>query len=548
MADLIARVSPKGGFQTVTINPTVEDLHSNLIGVPFGAPINVPMFPPGIHVGTAPEFTSYFEWYYNRIWVIPARVELQNPRAGMAFQLTVWNTYGVSNQLQDINTTNVEGLETDFVYPTTFDAYQSQIVTMTIGDSAGNIDGNLIFDFATGEGYSYIIANILNILQSQPEIPVMEYVKYVTVINPTYDGTEQRAMLRVIPQIRMQFSTIIENDAQRRQWLNFSIGMLGRTILVPMYQYGARVTQLAAEGDTEIKFDTGSMLLHVTDYIVAFNAYNNEQVVGRVSQINADGVIVDAPLGGTIGDTWLVCPCTNMAVADKRVIGMMAIGGEFEIEVETNNGYSIERDGGYLVEPPRYEGMYVLDKRPLANDRVDETYTRSITIRDNNTAPRLLEQERLYDGSSGERFFVTQRGKPFDYWRAFMHETRGMAVKFLMPTWRNELPPVRPLEPDSANIFIGEPLYVEWFKDERYRLIMLETEGGIVYRRVNEAYDQGDGTALIIVNALSGTDPRFLNVKRISLMLTTRLSTDEFEFEHGMLDTRVRIEIETVNE
>lgn len=491
-------------------------------------------------------FLDFYGRYYLRVWAFPTAIAFNNPKLGSEFEIALWNAYDSANSLIDIDTSAVVGIEYDFSTPLPFKMYESKLLTFNIAlDAPPAIDGNLVINFDRGAASIPIIASLIEILQAQPEIPVIEVWEYNTAISKSYDGTEQRMCLRDMPKMLMTFTMLLENNIERTDWLRNFISYTGRTVTVPLYQYGTYLTGDAPINSTVLPVNTSSSKFNIGEYAVLYNVYSNEQYIYKIVDVLSDSIVIDVSTDSPFNKSWLITPCVDMAVVDNGALVMQAIAGEVDVSLFTPDSFNIMRQD-IVRSGSLYDGLFLVDRHPIADEGINEVITTGVTLLDTGTSKISQVVYANTATITRDNRYKVPRGAAVDFWRELSDTVKGSFKPMLVPTYRNDLPlKAQPLLGAQAFTTTND-YYADMHTKPMYRRLMLSTNIGTLYVKATTIDVNTDGSLTVNIDRLLPTNPDFI-ITAISLVLPCRIVDDKITLTHGMLDTVVEFKTITVN-
>lgn len=375
-----------------------------------------------------------------------------------------------------------------------------------------------------------------------PDTPVVEVWSYATARAISYDGTEQRAALRSEPRITLEYRYVLDELDRAEAFRELMTNIRGE-FFVPLFANATETTQAVSAGSTTIYCDLDRTDIRVGDTVYYVNSQGTEHgtaivlSVGTSSFTVINGVDVDLPL-----NSW-VMGCRPSSINDGSGIAMTSMSGESSLTFTNTTRRSLIRPTASSGLVAIYDGLPYLDKRPLADDDVEENFTANVR--------RIVDADDVIPASfatwrmpiiDGERTYLARRPDDLDYWREFAQLTKGQQTSFLTSTFRPDLLL-------AAGGAAGAVLEVQgvhaagWFNFDAYTRLRLETDQGVVLRKIIAASVIGGNTQLTIDSALPTS-----NVSRISYLNRVRLAEERIQLEHEEMHTFVTFAIQTVNE
>lgn len=509
--------------------------------------IVLPQFQCGI---TLEDFL--YDFYYH-IYVFPNLMELRNPRKNVDIPFVVWNAYPYDNQLNSIVVTDGDGLTLDVAAPSVFYGIEYRTVNLQIENSAPlEIDSSFTFNFNEGSGIFLFKATLANILATLPDIPVQEVWQWLTDVMVTRDGTEQRVALRLTPRRKLNTKLIQTTVEEIRATLtNLAFDCVSQ-IVIPYYQYSTALTEVATVSDNTVWFNANMTDLREGEYVYILSSAGGE--LNKVTTLNATNAVLESPLGLTHPKGGIICPAYVSLLKDKTSISRYSVNNVSELEINTT--VSVARE--YFSRPESaatintFDSYPILDKLPLANDNVEDTFDTGFDDVDYETG--AIERIANWDFTKveGIRQFRIHRYNDYvtmDWWRDFLELAEGRCNPFLVPTFRPDLVLAEaPSEESSALIFEGTTYATLYSLLEPYKRLYLFTANGNICVEVDSAEAQEDGTSLISLVDKLPVGAGYTQINQVSFLLKCRLGSDEVTLTHYGLDTLLELTLRTVPE
>jgi len=383
-----------------------------------------------------------------------------------------------------------------------------------------------------------------------PDIPLGESWTWLTAVNVAETSREQRAEIRNGPRYRLDMSVVIENEEQRRHIYNMLMRFVKIAFTYPMFQYNAYVTSAANIGDTKIYFDPAQTDVREGEQIAVFDPYLEYVHYVTIDTLDSDGANLTEELTFAVGANWQVCPAVAFRVTPIVGINMNALGGSFNLILETVNPrefITTARDD--LVYK---DGYLIVGDRHAANDAIQENFDMIIEWADNGTSIPTPRTSWSNAHTIGNREFVFNRRDRIDYWRHIADYFRGRKKAGLFPTFRDDIPVISPVDLNSDHFDTDNIDFGTFWQEIIYRYIRIETANGIIYRRISNVivhYDEnGDAEYLTIyLTEKFGNSSGDNVIKRVSFMNLCRLDTDEITLTHYEIDSKINFTIRAVN-
>jgi hypothetical protein len=490
--------------------------------------------------------------YYYRIWVFPMTLRVQNPQLNVPIPFHIWNAFPWHNTLETITEVDTDGLTLSVTPPSIFKEIEYRQVDITIGpDAPINVSATYHFFFDYGDSLFYFQAVIADFVQMIPDPPVTETWDWLTDIMISYNGEEQRVALRAAPRRGLTYSFLLESDAERRRQYNRWYKSLPVSIVLPYYQYATELLQSAAIGDTKLYLDTSLSDFRDGDYAILLDGHDESAFLVKIETVDTDGLTLTSPLVQAARSGLVVSPAFTSRLFDNTGLSMTKVTGKITVQSEVLTARAQFSRPGSTAAITSFDGYIVLNRRPLANADVTEIFSSGYEIIDSESGVEDIKHSWEHTFVSGTRQFLIQRRlQPveMDYWRDLMSQLFGQQTPFLMPTWRSDLPLHEQPEIGSSQLIVDAADYTSlYYPANTYRRLQIETDEGIIWRKVISSTDQPDGTTLLELDTNFGVTEAGSTINKISFLNVTRLNSDRVTLYHDHLSTVIEINIRTID-
>lgn len=504
---------------------------------------------PGVRVSD-----HYLYDYYYRIWVVPITLTAQNPSIGTPIPFFIWNAFPqpALHEVVGILTTDADGLELSVEVGDLFKAIEYREVTITITPDAGiEVDAEFVFQFEEGEASFFFIASIADFVQMVPDPPVTEEWEWLTDVVKAWSGKEQRIALRDTPRRAAQYGFLLENETERRRQYNRWYKSLASRIVLPYYQYATQLTAPALPGDSVLYFDPMRTDLRDGEFALIYDALNDAGYLVKIDTVNADGITVDSPITFTATTRMIIAPAFTSRLQDGTGLQMLHVTGEIRVVSEALDDRDQFTRPGSTAVVASYDGYQVLDIRPVADGDTPENFEAGVEVLDGETGVRAIYSAWDHTEVGTVRNYTIRRLQnpvEMDWWRDFLDGCKGQQNAFLQPTWFADLLPVAAPAPGGYDLIVeGTDYPALYFPFETFKRLQIETDNGIIYRKVVTSADNGDGTSTLTLMEPFGADPEDVAISKVSFLNLVRLASDRVVLRHGRVRTRITLATRTTD-
>lgn len=384
-----------------------------------------------------------------------------------------------------------------------------------------------------------------------PEIPVLESWNWLSTITEGIDSKEQRFRLRETPRYKQQFNALILNEDDRVKVYNLFMRYLKTPFSYPLYQYNVNLTSAAIAGSTKLYCDTTKTDLRDNEVIALFDPQLEATTLIQATTIDADGVNLANPIENDIPASWQICPVFAFRIQPLVGMNMKNIAGSFSLVMESLYARVFQRPGA----APTFttiDGILIIPERNLANDDINENFDFGATWYDNNIGVPGILPHWTNPHAIGTRVYSFDRhSAKMDYWRGVFDQLKGRQGKFLLPTFRNDLPLREDIALNVTEFTTFNIDFFLWYLERNYHYLQIQNANGIKYIRINGVephYDVNGNPDYLTVKLASsiGNVAGDNVISSISYMNLCRLDSDEVRLTHYALDTEITFDFKAI--
>lgn len=518
----------------------------------LGALVN----PPAFEADSIPAVLAghfLFDYYY-RIWVLPEVMNAQNPLVGVPIPFAIWNAYPqpVTNALESIIATSDTGLIFDFDVADDWKAIEYKVVHITITPDAPNeIAASFELGFEEGVGFFYFNAALVDFVYMVPDPPVTEVWAWLTDVIASRDNTEQRIGLRSTPRRSIKYGFMLEDETERRRQYGRWFRSVGGRIALPYYQYATKLTEPSLVGDSKLWFDPAMTDVRDGDLVIVLEEATMTGYVVKLDTVEADGATTVNPLAFAPTAKMIVAPAFVSMLADRSGLTMRTVTGHIDISAQALGYRTPFKRPGSTAVIETYDDIPVLHLRPVAVSETPEIFDANYETVDSDTGLQEIYVSWPHpDVGTARKWSIRRRQNPveMDWWRDFLDDALGQRDPFLMPTWFADLVLAADPAVGATQLVVTAPDYSSlYYPFETFKRLQLETEAGIIWRRVTGVTDNPGGTTTLNLDtALGGTAPE-VAISKISFLNLVRLASDNVTLTHDRLRSQIELTTKTVD-
>lgn len=496
---------------------------------------------------------NFFDDFYNRIHVLPLKIDLQTIASSQTREVSVWNAY-VKNSatLDEISISQPAGIEiTGEATPFSMNPLKEIFYNVTVGVSGPpNINVEILFDFSNVADQLPLVITGTRAVKFDivPEVPVTETWEWLSDLMVATDGSEQRVALRgEVPRIELSFKAVFDSKEQIRRFYGDFLAAVGR-LWLPEYQYTTRTTAKTTAGTNVLYYDNTKTDIRAGEYVLIQTPSNAALV--EVASLTVSGALLTSNMLFDIPTDSLIMPGSPALIDNQTALARYAVDDVAEVSFNarlTRQRTVLTRTGS-AVSLPQFLGVPVVEKRPLADELVkDEVSTGQVSL-DNQTGVQDIISRWDYSRIGGPRTFKVNRmyaPQEMDYWKTVLAYARGQARKFWMPTYRQDLKVIVTPADAATNYTVEGTQYAEKvYSLPTHRYIEIETSSGTHRTSIIGASISG-GNSVILFDPAVPTGAGWKVINRISYLLPVRINDDKIEWKHYGLESLLNLSIRT---
>lgn len=506
---------------------------------------------------------SFKDDFYERVHVLPSRIELGTIANTQSRQVSVWNAYTrVTATLDEISITNGAGISVvGPALPLVFQPLQELFWEIRITPNGPpQINAQILFDFSnvTDPVPVVVIGSRAVVMPAVPEVPVVEKWSWLTDVKVSVDGTEQRIGLREVPRRRLSSQLQFDTEADLREQYKTLLGAAGR-LFVPYFQYSSVLATAATAGDATLLFDTGAVDLRDEDYILILEA--NRATLIQTDTIGTQSVTLKAPLSTNLSKGARVVGVFPSMLPNNLTMSRLNVNtvGSLSLQSDATYPRSSHVRPGNRISLRLFQGSPLIEQRPQMED-IDHEFDTGQSVGDAKTG--LVDMSVDWDYTRVEqdlRFRVRRVGPAscgwmtgtdnMDYWREFTDAVRGSLKVFYVSSFRADQVLAADVGVGADSAILLGPTYAEnFFGLGPYDQLALTTAAGVHYAKVVAAAKDGDGNTAVTFTPSLPAGVGWNAIEMVSYLFKLRIADDAVRLEHWPLDTVIGFKTRTATE
>lgn len=383
---------------------------------------------------------GFYDIFYDRIHIEPARLELGNMLSAQVRDVTLWSAFFEPKELVSIEKQGTEGLDLDtgVEIPYTFEPMESRVFQLSISlDGPPSISANYRFNFGEANDPTLHVTGDRVVVFSLPPDTSKQYretLNWATNIITAYDGTEQRVSLKDYPSVSVSM-TVNAQGVSSGFMSSLLWGWHTRSFALPLWHMSSNLKSSVQIGSGEVFLDTSNRPFRPDTLAVLLTDSHNYEAV-EIKEVHPDKLVLKRPLEYAWGFGTPVMPArvAQLPPSVKRDwqtpnLVSSAITFEFSDDEVAPEGSFGETYKGYPVMPvaPNFSG----GKQETNTANMQEVTTR--------TGTTVYDVRSELGHISWDFKWWLRHRENIEKFRRWCYSNRGSAGIFWVPTWKFDL-------------------------------------------------------------------------------------------------------------
>ncbi|QZI85628.1 tail assembly protein [Stenotrophomonas phage Suzuki] len=495
------------------------------------------------------KMTSFFDDYYNRIFIIPAALDAGNLLSTQVRHIILWNAYVTPQTLEAAVLGPQAGISmappAGVSIPYEMQPLRELDFTVQI-ELAGPPTINSYARF-TVEGVNYtvpITGRRIVLFPFSPNwgSPVDETITHRSWVLSADDGSEQTGSESgEIPRRTLEFNINLRTSMQAQRAENLLFAWQARFFGVPHWGEESRTDAAAAAGSDVIAFDTFGLSLEPGS-LVALYLDDEVNEIREVQQVTADGVRVTTGLEHDWPADSRVYPCfvglLNEEMSGQREtsrVGRMAMAFDFEPSVTPGNT-------AFNPNPLTYRGHELYIKETNWLSAMPFSFSADTKRMDTGTGKFVAFTTSGFS-KMGRRHNWTlfNRADIFEF-RQFLGRRQGVARSVYMPSGTEDFIMAATILDTENSLVVQSNEYAKLVgaHPARRDIIITLKDGRYFCRRITTVSEFDNLTRLQLDTAL-GVEVSPQDVRRISFLTLYRFQSPSTTLRY-LTDSKATVE------
>lgn len=511
-----------------------------MLGGPWAAAralaVGVPT--PGLQLGGV-AMRQFGELLFERILVIPRRMDAGFVLADKTWQVEVWNSHRAEMlALTAVQVTGVGGITAQGPSVMTYYPGQSQSYTMLVpGPGDPVIDSVVVWTFPGESGADHVVTGQRTVLWAfEPdwsEIP-SERLEWKTNVLRAYTGQEQRIQLRGKPRRYVTYTYTFE-DAQRGARAQSLIwGWQARVFGVPIWQDAQQLVAELPVGSSVVAVDTTLRDFEASGQIVIWSSHLDWEVV-QVATFSASQLVLARPTLKPWPQGSRIVPLRMGTLPQSLQYGrdttrLSQARAEWFLDARTGLGANRVAPDTF----PVYQGYPVLTEEPDWGLTLGEQVDRDMEPVDAEVGPASMDAHTTAPEFSRPFNWLIHGRVAISQFLGFLEARKGRCVPFWLPTYAEDLEQVADASAGDTVLSIKDIHYSRYYAQHANRRDVAfypATGEAPVLRRIMSSAPGAAGLESITLDQSFGVARRADQWRCISFLAFVRLDQDSIQVD-----------------
>lgn len=478
------------------------------------------------------------QFFFERMWAIPARIELGNIISSVTRTVEIYSSYREEDRTltaaaadagPGVSLSGVPSLP-NVISPQS--GLEVDVLVLTTGPPS--IDGTLDFTLDTGDVSVIITGSRVIMFPYEPETPIREVLEFATDILQAVDGKEQRVSIRKHPRQRFDMGYRLEEGQDRRTFHMILAGAQAATFGIPVWFEARRLGADVTSGSLTVTVDTSYGDFRTDGLAILWSSPTHFEAL-EIDSFDGSSITFSSALSQDFDAAETLVMPLRVAVADSRASGGKYIKNMDEYRLR----FVVNEEGADLADTSAWDSH---DSKVMLDDpnwvgssqRIADNIATRLTILDNETSPVAQFTDWPIAQYQSTKGFIANT--PQELWnvRQLVHALRGSQVSFYLPTFYADLVATSDLGSGSDQMQIEnigfadfidgqEPLGAIWVK---------KTDGSVVTRNITASETIDSSTERLTLDSVWGTTITLAEIDRIAFLRLVRIADDQVRFEH----------------
>lgn len=481
--------------------------------------------------------TTYYDYFFNRLRIIPETLALGNLLSTQTRNIEVWNA-----STQIITITSIDGLNLDGVVlippagigdpPFTVQPNRSLIYQVRI-DVTGppSLDATLVWHSTIGDASLHITGSRIVVF---PFIPnwangIEETLSSRSVLMRSPIGTEQAISLRKRFRRSYSISYTLHGLALQR-FNNLMFGWQARLFGVPLWPERGEIKTQIVSGDTRVNMTTTGRTIVPGGLVMIYVGKDIDNYESReVLSVDATGFTVKTPLDNPWPVGARVVPVVQAASVAQVQFAQLtdsvaSIGMQFNCEPSKTDPLTPNTPA-----PALYKGYELYIGKTNWRDGMSANYNSDVLTLDQQTNYFLLQPQSGYTGQGRTHDWFLKSLADVLAFRAWLYRRQGRTFGVWMPSQQNDFNLAKTVVSGTSDISVVTNGYVAFAAGDSAKsdIYIQMRDGRTVVGRITASIDNADNTTTLHIDTAITFTINPSDIRRFCFLQFYRLVADD---------------------
>lgn len=479
---------------------------------------------------------AYFNDFYFRVYITPARIDLGNLVTAQTRTVTVWNAWlDRTLNLPDVQAVNAGGITITGpgAFPLNFLPLQSRDWTLNVTtDGPAIINAAIQWLFAGIDPVqATITGNRLTAWMIAPDWAsnLTETLAWLTDVGDAVDGTQVRQPCLPVPHREWEFTAIAEG-AERQIMENALYDWSSRRWALPVWVDVTWLKAPIAAGTSVIALDTTG-LDFVEGGLLVLYASASSYELAEILTLTTAAITLKQPTVNTWTKGARLLPCRVATLTDFPTLNRQS---DQQITAQVRFLAAEDCEWPAIAPATLYLGIPVLETRTDEPRDLAAAYGRQIVKIDNDIGAITIDDISGLTWPTQSFYWLLQARTARAAQRSLLYWLQGRGNALWLPSWTSDVTLAAPLASGGITLTVAWAGITRWLHMRPGRRhLRIELKGGAVYyRKVTATVEVDSQTEQLGIDSALGVAVQPSQVRQISWMMLATLNSDRVEIGH----------------
>lgn len=389
---------------------------------------------------------------------------------------------------------------------------------------------------------------VYQIITQTPESPIAESWNWVTDVNTSFDGSEDRTPILRYPRRTFSGSFAFDTVQDVRRHLAMMTKRFKTEFRFPLFQYQTKLKAPVAAGTDTLVVNSRRSDFRVGGNAFVFEGSKYEEVV--VASFDAVSVKFTTNLVNSYTQRAYVCPVVNVLTNTNASVTRKAVDhyatSSFSFDERLPTLPFVSPLNAVVIDT--FDGLPLIPYVPYGSE-FDNIVSTGIQVISYDNVDDFISPWKYASWAHNVSFKASRLGlsQDFEWWQAFADLIQGSANPFLLPTNRDDLGVVTPVAGGGQAVTVNSDVYTQhYWGNDAYSRIFIDSDAGRHYAKVTAISAVGGNDRLTFSPAVPNGDGWTSNQK-VGFVLKLRNDNDLIKCNHYGLWTEIEMAVRTVS-